>query len=115
MLYTLMILVVIACILLIFVVLAQSPKGGALSGSFGGAATNFLGARQGADFMEKATWYLSSGILVIVIFTYFFTSGGNNTATQKAKVSSATNYPVSGSATPTATPTAPAQPTAPAK
>jgi preprotein translocase subunit SecG len=79
MLNFLLILIIIACLLLIIIVLAQNPKGGGLS-NIGAGASQFLGARQTADFLEKSTWYFGIGILVIIIFSYFMvspTSGGS--------------------------------------
>jgi preprotein translocase subunit SecG len=75
MLNFLLILIIIASILLIIIILAQNPKsgGGGLT-SIGSGASQFLGARQTADFLEKSTWYLGIGILVIVIFSYFMVS-----------------------------------------
>ena len=56
------ILILIVCVLLALVVLVQNSKGGGLAANFS-APTQVLGARQSADFVEKATWWLS-GILV---------------------------------------------------
>lgn len=63
-----LIVVIIAAILLVFTVLAQNPKGGGLSSTFGGSSS-IIGARQTADFLEKATWYIAIGIVVIVLLT----------------------------------------------
>ncbi len=71
MLTFLFILVIIAAIVLVLVVLAQNPKGGGLSATFGGSS-QIIGARQTADFLEKATWYIAIGIFVIVLFSNFF-------------------------------------------
>jgi len=98
MLYFICIIAIIAAILLVFVVLMQAPKGGGLSGAFGSTATQMFGARQSADFLEKATWYLGGGILIIVSLSYFVSSGGSATTTEggKAKISNALDAPVSG-------------------
>ena len=66
-----LILLAIAAILLILIILAQNPKGGGLSSSFGGS-TQIIGARQTADFLEKASWYLAIGILVVILMTSVF-------------------------------------------
>jgi preprotein translocase subunit SecG len=78
MLNFLLILIIIACLLLIIIVLAQNPKGGGLS-NIGAGASQFLGARQTADFLEKSTWYFGIGILVIIIFSYFMVTPSGNT------------------------------------
>lgn len=56
------ILILVVCVLLALVVLVQNSKGGGLAANFS-APTQVLGARQSADFIEKATWWLA-GILV---------------------------------------------------
>lgn len=58
------ILILIVCVLLALVVLVQNSKGGGLAANFQ-APTQVLGARQSADFIEKATWWLA-GILVVL-------------------------------------------------
>lgn len=73
----LMILLIIASILLVFIILAQAPKGGGLT-NIGSGASQYLGARQTADVLEKATWYFGLGVLVIVVASFFFTTGSNN-------------------------------------
>ena len=73
MLTFLMILIILACALLIIIILAQNPKGGGLS-NIGAGATQFFGARQTADFLEKATWYFGIGVFAVVVFTYFLSA-----------------------------------------
>lgn len=63
----LMVAIVIACILLAIIILAQNPKGGGLSGTFGGASSASFGIQRTNDFMEKATWTLG-GVIVGLIF-----------------------------------------------
>ncbi len=57
------VLIFIASILLILAVLSQSPKGG-MAANFG-ASNQVMGVRQTADFLEKSTWGLALGILVL--------------------------------------------------
>jgi preprotein translocase subunit SecG len=120
MLYFFLVLIIIACVLLTLVILVQNPKGGGIAGgALGTQATQFLGARQTTDFLEKATWYFGIGILVIVFVTYFMTVSPSGENTKKAKVSSALDYtpPPSAGAKPSspgAIRTIPAQPSAPA-
>lgn len=63
----LMVAIIIACILLAIIILAQNPKGGGLSGTFGGASSASFGIQRTNDFMEKATWTLG-GVVVGLIF-----------------------------------------------
>ncbi len=71
MLTFLLILIILAAIILVLFILAQNPKGGGLSATFGGSS-QIIGARQTADFLEKATWYLAIAIVVITLLTNFF-------------------------------------------
>ena len=57
------ILILIVCVLLALVVLVQNSKGGGLAANFS-APTQVLGARQSADFIEKATWWLAAILIV---------------------------------------------------
>ena len=57
------VLIVIASVLLVLSVLAQSPKGG-MAANFG-ASNQVMGVRQTADFLEKFTWGLAMAILVL--------------------------------------------------
>ena len=88
MLTLLLILIIIASALLVLIILAQNPKGGGLS-NLGSGASQFLGARQTADFLEKATWYFGIGILAVVVFTYFLTVSPAEGGGPKAKVEGA--------------------------
>ena len=65
------IILILAALFLMLVILAQNPKGGGLSSTFGGTS-QIIGARQTADFLEKATWYVAIGILVLVSFSILF-------------------------------------------
>ncbi len=64
MLFTVIIVIaIIAAILLGLIVLVQNPKGGGLSGTFGGAANQIFGYKRTTDDIERITW-----VLVIVVF-----------------------------------------------
>ena len=85
MIYTVItILIIIVCVLLGAVVLIQNPKGGGLSGSFGGVGQQLLGARHSTDIIEKLTWGFAVALLVLSLSTAFFTEKG--TATKKSAV-----------------------------
>ncbi|MCX7696255.1 MAG: preprotein translocase subunit SecG [Bacteroidales bacterium] len=66
----LIVLIVIASILLGFVVLIQNPKGGGFAAGI--QSTQFMGVRQAADFLEKATWTLAIAILFLSMLTLAF-------------------------------------------
>ena len=81
MLILLLVLILIACAMLVMIVIAQNPKGGGLSSAFGGGmASNVMGVKQTTNFLEKTTWIVAVGIMVLVIFTNFFLPrrGGEN-------------------------------------
>ena len=58
------IIIIIASILLVVVVFVQNPKGGGLSSDFG-AAQQMGGVQRTNDFIEKATWSLAAGVMVL--------------------------------------------------
>lgn len=60
------ILILVVCVLLALVVLVQNSKGGGLAANFS-APTQVLGARQSADFIEKATWWLVAILVVLCL------------------------------------------------
>ena len=57
------VLILIASLLIILSVLAQSPKSG-MAANFG-ASNQVMGVRQTADFLEKFTWGLAVAIVVL--------------------------------------------------
>lgn len=68
-----MILIIIASILLVIIIMAQNPKGGGLSGTFGGASAANFGVQRTNDFMEKATWTLGATIVVLIFLSIILT------------------------------------------
>lgn len=68
-----MILIIIASILLVIIIMAQNPKGGGLSGTFGGASATNFGVQRTNDFMEKATWTLGATIVVLIFLSIILT------------------------------------------
>jgi len=62
------ILVILASIILGLIVLVQNPKGGGLSGTFGGVGNQLMGVKQTTDVLEKGTWVFAAivGILCVV-------------------------------------------------
>ncbi len=64
MFYVLIILGIIICVLLAFLILIQEPKGGGLTSGFAGS-NNIMGVQRTGDFLEKGTWTLIIGLMVI--------------------------------------------------
>jgi len=60
------VLIMIASILLILIVLVQNSKGGGLASNFS-ASNQVMGVRKTADFLEKATWTLAGGLIILSI------------------------------------------------
>ena len=75
-----LILIVIASVLLGLIVLIQNPKGGGLSGTFGGFGNQVMGVKQTTDVLEKGTWLFSGIVCVLCIISPLFFSGASNTA-----------------------------------
>lgn len=73
------VLIVVACVLLGFFVLVQNPKGGGLSGSFGGFGNQVMGVRQTTDVLEKGTWILAAAIAVLCLTSTMFVGRGGAT------------------------------------
>lgn len=71
------VLIALVAVLLIGVVLIQNPKGGGVDSTFGGSANQMFGAAKSTDFVEKLTWYLAAGLLILCIITaVMFTGAG---------------------------------------
>jgi preprotein translocase subunit SecG len=70
------ILIFLAAILLILVVLIQNPKGGGLASEFS-SANQIGGVQETADFLERATWTLAVGIMVLTLMRAGFVSSGS--------------------------------------
>ncbi len=77
----LIVLIVLAAFLLGLVVLMQNSKGGGLSSTFA-SSSQFMGVRKTADFLEKATWGLAIGIVVLCFVSSFFASSAGKRSEQ---------------------------------
>ena len=78
------ILIVLACVVLGLIVLVQNPKGGGLSGTFGGMGNQFMGVKQTTDVLEKGTWIFAGVIGVLCLVSSLFISGGTVSAKSNA-------------------------------
>jgi len=100
-----MVLIIIACILLIIIIMAQNPKGGGLSGTFGGTSSASFGVQRTNDFMETATWTLG-GLIVVLIMLSVVLTGKPSTVTPtqdlKRELPAAPQAPVQQVPAPTA-------------
>ncbi len=78
------ILIFLAAILLIMVVLIQNPKGGGLASEFS-SANQIGGVQETADFLEKATWTLAVGIMVLTLMRAGITGSGGAEEQEKKR------------------------------
>jgi len=98
MLIIFVILLLLSAIILGIIVLVQNPKGGGLSGSFGGLGNQLMGVKQTTDVLEKGTWIFAAiiGILCIISSAFIPTgTGGSSKNDQYFK-----NAPASAPAAP---------------
>jgi preprotein translocase subunit SecG len=72
------ILIILASVILSLIVLVQNPKGGGLSGTFGGFSNQFMGVKQTTDVLEKGTWTFAGIIAVLCIISTLFIKGAEN-------------------------------------
>ncbi|WP_292008490.1 preprotein translocase subunit SecG [Chryseobacterium sp.] len=104
----LMVLIMIASVLLVIVIMAQNPKGGGLSSTFGGTSSAQFGVQRTNDFMEKATWTLGGTIIVLILISVVVTGKPSQVAPTSQPVKK--EVPASQSTTtPAQTPAVPAK------
>lgn len=102
----------IASVLLVIVVMAQNPKGGGLSSTFGGASSAQFGVQRTNDFMEKATWSLGAIIIALILVSVVITGKPTQAAPAQQSVKKeapAKSAPASKTATPANAPATPAK------
>lgn len=59
-------LIIVISVLMVFIVLAQNPKGSGLSSQFGGSgATQIMGAARSGNVFEKITWGMVVAVFVL--------------------------------------------------
>ena len=102
------VIIVLACVVLAFFVLVQSPKGGGLTGKFGTLSTQVMGVKQRSDVMEKGTWTSMGIIATLCIITIMFVSKpagsektGPASGKQKSSAPARQTAPAPKSGTPT--------------
>ncbi|MFV0507152.1 MAG: preprotein translocase subunit SecG [Bacteroidales bacterium] len=71
-------LIMVVCVLLILIVLAQKSKGGGLAANYS-SVNQVVGVQSSTNIAEKGTWYLALALVVLVIMSTKITySGGEN-------------------------------------
>ncbi len=66
------IVLILAALILGLIVLVQNPKGGGLSGTFGGVGNQLMGVKQTTDVLEKGTWIFAGVMAVLCILSPLF-------------------------------------------
>lgn len=64
------VLIILACVLLVLVVLVQNPKGGGIASGIIGS-NQLMGVKKTSDFVEKLTWGLAIGLVVLCLAASF--------------------------------------------
>ena len=105
-----LILIIITCAVIAFFVLIQNPKGGGLSGEFGGMGTQLMGAKQSTDVVEKGTWVSAAVLLVLVLGSFVMADKSGTAKNQKSKAEEATKANKIPAAPAPVAPQAPAAP-----
>lgn len=83
------VLIIVVAVFLILIVLVQNPKGGGLSSSFS-SSNQVMGVRKTADFLEKATWTLAIGLLLLSLSTSIFMKNNAVSPDSQETIESAT-------------------------
>lgn len=73
-------LIIVLCVLLVLVILAQNAKGGGLTSQFGGSsASNIIGVKQTGNLLEKLTWSFIIAIMALTLSTDFLDANAERT------------------------------------
>lgn len=98
------IVIILFSIILGLIVLVQNPKGGGLSGSFGGVGTQLMGVKQTTDVLEKGTWIFAGLVAVLCLISPIFikADGGASKNSELMEKASST-APAATPATPAGT------------
>jgi len=99
------ILILISAIILGTIVLVQNPKGGGLSGSFGGLGNQLMGVKQTTDVLEKGTWIFAAVIGILCITSSLFIPSNAGTSNKNDQYFK--NAPASAPAAPQQAPAKP--------
>ncbi len=89
------ILLIVVCAVLAFFVLIQNPKGGGLSGSFGGLGNQMMGVKQSTDVVEKGTWYTAAVMAILILLSFVFAPRTNTTSTKLLSEEALKGAPIS--------------------
>ena len=76
--------------------MVQNPKGGGLSSSFGGGSTQQVGGvKQTGDFLDKATWFLATALILLILASNLTIDSGGAVESKAIDTNDTTDLPVS--------------------
>jgi preprotein translocase subunit SecG len=78
------VILILVCAILSFLVLIQNPKGGGLSGAFGGLGQQMMGVQKSTDTIEKGTW-LFAGIMALLCLLSVFVFSPDGTGKKSSR------------------------------
>ena len=84
------VLILVVSVLLVLIVLVQNSQGGGLASNFS-ASNQVMGVKKTTDFLEKATWSLSTAILVLCIASAATVGGRDNAVSESAIIENVEN------------------------
>jgi len=80
-----LILIVLVAFFLVVVIMVQNPKGGGLSSSFGGGGSQQIGGvKKTGDFLDKATWFLATLLIALILLSNITIEGAGGVNDSKA-------------------------------
>lgn len=98
------VITIILCVLLGLIVLIQNPKGGGLASNFSGSS-QLMGVQKTGDFLEKGTWVLAIGIMVLSLVINVSVKGGAQKSEDPALMEQIKKIKPQGNTAPAALPT----------
>ncbi|MFT5723847.1 MAG: preprotein translocase subunit SecG [Bacteroidia bacterium] len=76
--YTLILtLIIVVSVALTFIVLIQKPKGGGIAANFS-SGSQIMGVKRTNEIVEKLTWGLAVGLLVLTMSSNMFLASSND-------------------------------------
>lgn len=95
-----LIFIVIVAFCLVVVIMVQNPKGGGLSSSFGGGGTQQVGGvKQTGDFLDKATWFLATALILLILASNLTIDSGGTIESKALDADDTTTMPATTPAT----------------
>lgn len=98
------IVIILFSVILGLIVLVQNPKGGGLSGTFGGVGTQLMGVKQTTDVLEKGTWIFAGVVAILCLMSpLFIKPGGGSSRSSDLLEKASSTAPATAPTTPAGT------------